>query len=110
MNFADIELSRKEKRILRKLQKDDILLTDFNKSVIGRLEHLEFCKIVKFDCPQKGNPRVARLTYLGLDYLKYNKNQAMNQKHHGFAWLLTTIIAIVGLIISIIEFVIDFAG
>lgn len=92
MTFSEICLSRSELKLLKRLEKNQKYIEACESQALSRLYALGFCKKLFADSPEHGNPIIIEIMPLGLDYLRYRKNQALHHFVKCVAWFVGVII------------------
>ena len=104
LSFTEIALTKSELKTLNGIDKEQMVLA---KSVpekdAFRLERLDFISRKRFDCPEKGHQDFYQMNNLGHNYLLYIQSVKRRDLFENTRYVITTIIAVIALIVSILK-------
>ena len=106
-DFSNIWIDRKSTKILKKSLKDHVIITDKNYPSIKRLQVLGLVEIKTYDTGVYCGKKFCVATYIGDSYYSYRQHEKAKDTKEFWRYLITTLIAIMALLISAITLLLE---
>ncbi|MCM1236135.1 MAG: hypothetical protein NC489_39125 [Ruminococcus flavefaciens] len=98
LDFDKIALSGRERKLLKKIAKNHVLLSEKNTAVFGRLQHFRFAHSFQ-DTNSEHTNKIA-ISDRGRDYLAFINAKASKSRAEWIRYIITTAIAVLALVLA----------